>query len=82
LHSIWLRLLGFAWVLTASLFLIFGGALAFLGLAGGLLVRARPDTSNVINYDPSTVATFSPLPIAIGAVLLVCFALRARTYGR
>ena len=82
MHSIWLHLLGFAWVLTASLFVIFGGALAFLGVAGGLIVRARPDTSNVINYDPSTVATFSPLPLAIGSVLLVLFVLRARSVGR
>jgi hypothetical protein len=78
LHSIWLRALGFIWILTACLFLVVGCGLAFLGVGGHLLVRARPDTGNVINYDPSTIATFSPLPIAVGLLLLLGFVLRAR----
>lgn len=80
-HSIWLRVLGFFWILTASMFLVVGAGLALLGLAGGLLVRARPDTANVINYDPSTIATFSPAPITIGLLLVLTFALRARRLG-
>ena len=81
-HSIWLWVLGFVWIMTASMFLVVGGGLALLGLAGGLLVRARPDTANVINYDPSAIATFSPLPIAIGLLLVLAFVLRARRFGR
>ena len=71
-------MVGFVWILTASLFLVAGSGLAFLGVGGHLLVRARPETGNVINYDPSTVATFAPLPIAIGLLLVLGFAVRLR----
>jgi hypothetical protein len=64
--------------MIAILLIAIGIGLALLGLAGGLLVRARPDTGNVINYDPSRIATFSPLPIAIGLLLALAFVFRAR----
>ena len=68
-------------MMAAGLFLVCGIGLAILGIVGGLVVRVRPDTSRVINYDPSTVATYSPLPIAIGLMLVLAFALRARRLG-
>jgi hypothetical protein len=68
-------------MMAAGLILVCGVGLAILGIVGGLLVRLRPDTSRVINYDPSTVATYSPLPIAIGLMLVLAFALRARRSG-
>lgn len=77
-HSICLRALGFVWMFSACLVLVSGLGLALLGVGGHLLVRARPDAGNVINYDPSTVATFSPLPIAVGTVMSLGFVLRAR----
>lgn len=82
LHSIRQHLVGFLWAFCASLLLVVGGGLAALGIGGGLLVRARPDTSNVINYDPSTVAFFAPLPLAAGMLLTLWFVLRARRYRR
>lgn len=68
-------------MMAAGLFLVCGIGLAILGIVGGLVVRVRPDTSRVINYDPSTVATYSPLPVAIGLMLVLAFALRARRLG-
>ena len=73
--------MGFLWMMAAGLFLVCGIGLAILGIVGGLVVRVRPDTSRVINYDPSTVATYSPLPIAIGLMLVLGFVLRARRLG-
>jgi hypothetical protein len=80
LHSIRLRLLGFVWMFCAALMLVIGSGLAFLGIGGHLLVRANPDTRAVINYDPGTIASYAPLPIAVGALLSLGFVLRARTY--
>ena len=73
-----LRIAGFAWMFLASFLLLVGAAVGLLGLAGGILVRARPDTGNVINYDPSRVASFAPVPFAIGFVMTICFVVRAR----
>ena len=82
LHSTGLRLLGFAWMMGASLLLIIGVGLAMLGVGGHLLVRARPDSGNVINYDPSTVASFAPVPFLLGLGLMVCFLIRAHKLRR
>ena len=81
-HSIWLRLLGFVWLFSAALLVAIGSALGLLGVGGHLLVRARPDTSNVINYDPSTVASFAPLPLVVGCLLILWFVIRMRSRDR
>jgi hypothetical protein len=81
-HSIWLRLVGFVWLFSAALLVAVGSTLGLLGVGGHLLVRARPDTSNVINYDPSTIASFAPLPFGLGCVLIVWFVIRMRSSDR
>ena len=50
-----------------------GAGLGVLGIGGGLLVRLNPETSSNINYDPSTIALFAPIPIGIGCILVFWF---------
>lgn len=73
-HSIWLRVLGFALGFLAAGLVVAGLIVGGVGLFGGILVRIRPDTTANINYDPSTVVLLAPLPIlaglAIGALSL------------
>ena len=82
LHSIWLRLLGFLWLFSAALLVAVGAGLGLLGVGGHLLVRARPDTSHVINYDPGNVASFAPLPLGLGCLLILWFVIRMRARER
>jgi hypothetical protein len=81
MHSICQRALGFAWIFVATMFVAFGCLLGFLGLAGGLLVRVRPDTQQNINYDPSTIALMAPIPVVIGLILHLGFIRHARRLG-
>jgi ABC-type Na+ efflux pump permease subunit len=81
-HSTGLRLLGFVWVFAAGMLIAAGSGLAILGIAGGLLVRIRPDTQRNINYDPSSIALLAPIPFLAGVFLMVLFAIRARRIGR
>jgi len=67
---------------VAGIFVATGCLLGFLGVAGGLLVRIRPDTQRNINYDPSTVALLAPIPMLTGLVLLVGFIRHARRIGK
>ena len=76
-HSTGLRLAGFVWMLSASLLMVIGAGLGLLGVGGHLLVRTKPETGNVLNYDPSNVASFAPFPFAVGFVMAVIFLIRA-----
>ena len=78
MRNIGIRIAGFAWMFLASMLIASGFALGILGIAGGILVRAKPDTTRVINYDPSRVASFAPIPFAAGVLLTILFILRAR----
>jgi len=77
-HSIWLRVLGFVWLFTASVLIAAGAGLGVLGVGGHLLVRFRPAASNNISYDPSTIASFAPIPFGLGCVLIFAFVRRSR----
>jgi hypothetical protein len=81
-HSIWLRLLGFFWLFSAALLVAAGVGLGLLGVGGHLLVRARPDTTTLINYDPSTVASYAPVPLGLGCLLFIWFVIKTRASGR
>lgn len=82
LNLLGLRLLGFAWMGLAALLIAIGIGVGLLGIAGGILVRARPDTNNVINYDPSRIASFAPVPFVLGLLLTALYLYRARKLGR
>jgi hypothetical protein len=58
-----------------------GSGLGVLGIGGGLLVRLNPETRTNINYDPSTVALFSPVPLGIGCGLVLWFMIRTKRPG-
>jgi hypothetical protein len=77
-HSIWLRVLGFVWLFTASVLIAAGTGLGLLGVGGHFLVRFRPDTSSNISYDPSTIASFAPIPFGLGCLLFFAFVRRSR----
>jgi hypothetical protein len=80
-HSIWLRVLGFIWLFTASVLIAAGIGLGVLGVGGHLLVRFRPAASSNISYDPSTIASFAPIPLGLGCLLIVAFVRRSRRLG-
>ena len=82
INSIWQRVLGFAWTFLATLLIVTGVGLGLLGVGGHLLVRARPDTTRVINYDPSRVASFAPVPFVMGCVVFLGFWLVVRRSRR
>lgn len=65
----------------AALLAVVGGLLAILGFGGHLLVRARPDSGQNINYDPGTIALLSPIPIVAGMLLLGAFLVIANRLG-
>ena len=52
-----------------------------LGVGGHLLVRLRPATTSNISYDPSTVASFAPIPFGLGCLLIVWFCLEESPLG-
>ncbi|HYP62003.1 MAG TPA: hypothetical protein VEQ36_16370 [Thermomicrobiales bacterium] len=80
-HSIWLRVLGFVWLFTASMLIAIGTGLGLLGVGGHLLVRLRPAASSNISYDPSTIASFAPIPFGLGCLLIAAFAWKSRRLG-
>ena len=81
LHSIWLRTAGFGLGFIGAGLIVVGTIVGFVGLAGGLLVRVRPDTTANINYDPSTVALLAPIPIVAGVVVLLLIGRITRLLG-
>ncbi len=82
MHSIGQRILGFSWMFVAAMFVAIGCLFGFLGVFGAVLVRVRPETQRNINYDPSTIALFAPIPLVIGLVLIGLFIRYARHIGR
>jgi hypothetical protein len=70
------------WLFSAALLVAAGVGLGLLGVGGHLLVRARPDTTTLINYDPSTVASYAPVPFGLGCLLIICFVIKTRAPGR
>jgi len=73
--------LGFIWLFTASVLIAAGIGLGVLGVGGHLLVRFRPAASSNISYDPSTIASFAPIPLGLGCLLIVAFVRRSRRLG-
>lgn len=78
-HSILLGVFGFGWLFSATLFIAVGTVLGVLGVGGHLLVRVRPGTTRVINYDPSSVALFAPIPFGVGCVMALWFVMKVRS---
>jgi hypothetical protein len=74
--------LGFIWLLAASLLIAAGSALGLLGVGGHLLVRARPEAATNITYDPSTIAIAALAPLGLGSLLFLWFWVRAKRLGR
>ena len=70
--------MGFIWLFAASVLIASGIGLGLLGVGGHLLVRFRPAASSNISYDPSTIASFAPIPLGLGCVLMIAFVRRVR----
>ena len=62
-------LLGFG----ATLLAIGAGVLLATGIGGGILVRERPGTGRVLNYDPSDVVLRGAATAAGALLLLILF---------
>jgi H+/Cl- antiporter ClcA len=77
-HSTGQRILGFLWMFIAAMFIAIGTGIGILGIAGGILVRWKPETQRNINYDPSTIALLAPLPFLFGCLLFWMFIARTR----
>ena len=73
---------GFVWTFAASLLVIAGGVFAALGIGTHLLIRLRPNAAQVVTYDPSTVATWSFVPIGAGLLLGLLYLWRLRRLAR
>jgi hypothetical protein len=67
---------------AAAVFVACGCLFGFLGVFGAVLVRVRPETRRNINYDPSTIALFAPIPLVIGLILFGSFIRHARHIDR
>ncbi|MGI8477928.1 MAG: hypothetical protein ACR2OO_16395 [Thermomicrobiales bacterium] len=77
MRRFFLMILGFALAFASAITAIFAVLLLGVGVAGGYLLRSRPDTSRIINYDPSTVIAKSPFVALIAFAFALMFAIIA-----
>src|SRR6266498_1323990 len=64
---------GIAIAFVATILMVTAIFLVLLGVGGGVLVRARPSTTQVINYDPSKVATYAPIAATASIFLFIIY---------
>ena len=72
--------LGFAWMFTTAFLVCGSGAVVAIALGTHLVLRLRPSTTRIVNYDPSTVGIIACIPVVFGLVLGWFYVRRLRRY--